>query len=68
VKGAGIFVWPKAIHEGQGKAAFIVDPATTDKQAEALAQIFTGQLGESASNAWCPRARAHLSVSRASVG
>src|SRR5712692_3589937 len=41
VKGAGIFVWPKAIHEGNGKAAFIVDPATTDKQGEALAQIFT---------------------------
>ena len=45
VKGAGIFVWPKAIHEGNGNAAFIVDPATTDKQVEALAQIFTGQLG-----------------------
>ena len=45
VKGAGIFVWPKAIHEGNGKAAFIVDPATSDKQVDALAQIFTGQLG-----------------------
>ncbi|MBI1848594.1 MAG: DUF1326 domain-containing protein [Candidatus Rokubacteria bacterium] len=45
VKGAGIFVWPKAIHEGNGQAAFVVDPATTDKQVEALAQIFTGQLG-----------------------
>ena len=28
-----------------GSAAFIVDPATTDKQGEALSQIFTGQLG-----------------------
>jgi len=37
--------WPKAIHEGNGKAAFIVDPATSDKQVEALAQIFTGKLG-----------------------
>ena len=45
MKGAGIFLWPKAIHEGNGKAAFIVDPATTDKQVEALSQIFTGQLG-----------------------
>jgi len=45
VKGAGIFVWPKAIHEGNGKAAFIVEPATTDKQVEVLSQIFTGQLG-----------------------
>src|SRR5688572_28260145 len=45
VKGAGIFVWPKAIHEGGGMAAFIVDPATSDEQIQALGQIFTGQLG-----------------------
>ncbi len=45
VKCAGIFVWPKAIHEGEGKAAFVVDPSTTEEQAGALAQIFTGQLG-----------------------
>ncbi|PYM65706.1 MAG: hypothetical protein DME11_09355 [Candidatus Rokuibacteriota bacterium] len=38
-------MWPKAIHQGDGKAAFIVDPPTTDKQVEALSQIFTGQLG-----------------------
>ena len=45
VKCAVIAVWPKAIHEGNGSGAFIVDPATTDKQVEALSQIFTGQLG-----------------------
>jgi hypothetical protein len=45
VKCAAIVIWPKAIHEGNGKAAFVVDPATTDKQVEALSQIFTGQLG-----------------------
>jgi hypothetical protein len=45
VKCAGIYAWPKAIHEGNGKVAFVVDSATTDKQAEALGQIFTGQLG-----------------------
>jgi hypothetical protein len=45
VKCAAIIDWPKAIHEGNGKCAFIVDPATTDQQVEALAQIFTGQLG-----------------------
>lgn len=27
------------------KCAFVVDPATTDQQVEALAQIFTGKLG-----------------------
>lgn len=45
VKGAAIVVWPKAIHDGNGSAAFIVDPATTDQQIDALSQIFTGQLG-----------------------
>jgi hypothetical protein len=45
VKGAALVVWPKAIHEGNGKAAFIVDPTTSDTQVEALSQIFTGQLG-----------------------
>lgn len=45
VKCAGIFDWPKAIHEGNGKVVFVVDPTTTDKQVEALGQIFAGQLG-----------------------
>lgn len=45
VKCAAIISWPKAIHEGNGKAAFVVDPSTTDAQIEALSQIFTGQLG-----------------------
>jgi hypothetical protein len=45
VKCAGVYAWPKAIHEGHGKVAFVVDPSTTDKQVDALAQIFTGKLG-----------------------
>ena len=45
VKCAAIIDWPKAIHEGNGKAVFVVDPSTTDAQAGALGQIFTGQLG-----------------------
>jgi hypothetical protein len=42
---AAIVVWPKAIHEGGGKCAFIVDPSTSDAQVGALGQIFTGALG-----------------------
>ena len=45
VKCAAIVHWPKAIHEGNGKAVFVVDPATTDRQVEMLGQIFTGKLG-----------------------
>ena len=45
VKCAAIVAWPKAIHDGNGKCVFIVDPATSDKQVEALAQICSGKLG-----------------------
>ena len=37
--------WPKAIHEGNGKAVFIVEPDTTDEQIASLSEIYTGQLG-----------------------
>jgi hypothetical protein len=45
VKCAAVVDWPKAIHEGNGKCVFVVDPATRDDQIEALGQIFTGKLG-----------------------
>lgn len=45
LKCAAILQWPKAIHEGNGKCVFIVEPTTTDEQIGALSQIFTGQLG-----------------------
>jgi hypothetical protein len=45
VKFALLALWPRAIHEGNGKAALVVDPAVTDRQVDALAQICSGQLG-----------------------
>src|SRR5579872_7467612 len=45
VKCAAVIAWPKAIHEGSGHCVFVVDPAVSDKQIEALAQIFSGKLG-----------------------
>ena len=45
VKCAAIVSWPKAIHEGNGKCVFIVEPSTTDAQVDALAKIFSGSLG-----------------------
>jgi hypothetical protein len=45
VKSAAIVDWPKAIHEGNGRCVFVVDPSTTDAQIEALAQICSGKLG-----------------------
>jgi hypothetical protein len=45
VKCAALLAWPKAIHDGNGKCVFIVDPSTTEAQINALAQIFSGKLG-----------------------
>jgi len=45
VKCAAVVAWPKAIHEGHGQCVFVVEPTATEKQVEALAQIFTGKLG-----------------------
>ena len=45
IKCAAVVSWPKAIHEGGGKAVFIVEPSTTDQQIGVLAEIFTGKLG-----------------------
>jgi hypothetical protein len=45
VKCAALVKWPKAIHEGNGKCVFVVDPATSDAQIDALAKIFSGSLG-----------------------
>ncbi len=42
---AALIDWPKAIHDGGGKAVFVVPAAVTDEQLGCLAQIFTGQLG-----------------------
>lgn len=45
VTAVAILDWPKAIHEGGGRAVFVVEPSTTDEQVNALAQIYTGALG-----------------------
>lgn len=45
IKAVAIFDWPKAIHDGGGKAVFVVPPAVSEEQLGCLAQIFTGQLG-----------------------
>lgn len=45
IDAVAILVWPKAIHDGNGKAIFVVPPKVSDEQLGCLAQIFTGQLG-----------------------
>ena len=45
IKAIAILDWPRAIHDGNGKAIFVVPPAVSDEQLDCMAQIFTGQLG-----------------------
>lgn len=45
IKAIAVLDWPKAIHDGGGKAVFIVEPDITDEQLNCLAQIYTGALG-----------------------
>lgn len=45
VTAVAIIDWPGPIHDGNGKAVFVVPPAVSDEQLDAMAQIFTGQLG-----------------------
>ncbi len=45
IKAVAILDWPKAIHDGGGKAIFVVPAAVSDEQLGCMAQIFTGQLG-----------------------
>lgn len=45
VKAIAVVDWPHAIHDGGGRAVFIVDPAVSEEQVECLSQIYTGSLG-----------------------
>ena len=45
VTAVAILDWPSAIHDGGGRAVFVVAPETSDEQIGALSQIYTGALG-----------------------
>jgi hypothetical protein len=45
IDAVAIIDWPGPIHEGNGKAVFVVPPRVSDEQLGAMAQIFTGDLG-----------------------
>jgi hypothetical protein len=40
---AGIFSWPRAIHEGHGEAALAIDEKANEKQREAILRILGGE-------------------------
>lgn len=45
IDAVAVLDWPKAIHEGGGRAVFVVPPEVSEEQVGAMAQIFTGALG-----------------------
>lgn len=45
ITAAAVLDWPKAIHDGGGKAVFVVPQEVPGEAISALAQIFTGALG-----------------------
>ena len=57
VTAVAIMDWPKAIHDGDGRAVFVVAPETTDEQIGALSQIYTGALVACRGRFWERRSR-----------
>jgi hypothetical protein len=43
LKFAGMFAWPKAIHEGHGEGFAVIDEKASPEQREALLKILSGQ-------------------------
>lgn len=43
LRAAGLYSWPGAVHEGNGKMQLIIDERATPQQRDALVKIMTGQ-------------------------
>ena len=48
----GMFSWPKAIHEGDGRAFLIIDDRASPEQRDALLSIFSGENTEPGKTIW----------------
>jgi hypothetical protein len=52
LKVVGVFAWPKAIHEGEGRAFLIIDERASEAQREALLSILSGENSEPGATIW----------------
>ena len=52
LKVVGVFQWPKAIHEGDGRAFLIVDERASEAQRAALLSILSGENTEPGKTIW----------------
>ena len=48
----GVYSWPKAIHEGNGRAFLIIDERASEAQRNALLSIFSGENTEPGKTVW----------------
>jgi hypothetical protein len=52
LKVVGVFSWPKAIHEGDGRAFLIVDERASEAQRDAILSIMSGEHTEPGKTIW----------------
>lgn len=52
LRGAGIYRWPGAVHEGNGTMQLIIDQRADNRQRDALLRILTGQDTEPMATMW----------------
>ena len=52
LRAVGLYAWPGAVHEGDGKMRLIVDERADGRQREALLNIMTGEETEPAATMW----------------
>ena len=61
LRAAGIYAWPGAVHEGNGKMQLIVDENANEEQRDALLRIMVGEETEDMATMWwiysamCPK-------------
>src|SRR6266850_3503669 len=52
LRAAGLYTWPKAVHEGNGTMQLIIDEHADDKQRDALEKIMTGKETKDMATMW----------------
>lgn len=52
LRAAGLYTWPKAVHEGNGTMQLVIDEHADDKQRDALEKIMTGKETKDMATMW----------------
>lgn len=52
LRAAGVYAWPAAVHEGNGKMQLIIDESASEAQREAMLKIMKGEETEPMTTMW----------------